>query len=163
MQKEKVLKTGINQAAWCSEQMGFPTPLGHLHSQTAYAARSASGSRGSWPSLGTHLWEYGIGFQTFCSAFSSVQFPSHNLCWLSLGRTWSVLPGQGCYSKHDSQRQKRTIPQQVPSHWMVIGSDNWKLWSNAVSQRCCICFQEKVEWLQTGNSAVFSCQKTFAI
>lgn len=31
MQKEKVLRTGINQAARCSAQMGFPAPLGHLH------------------------------------------------------------------------------------------------------------------------------------
>lgn len=81
--------------------------------------------------------------------------------WFSLGRRWSILLALGCCSKHTSQRQERSSDRfpAVGWWWGVI----IKNYGAMQCQRYCRCFQDKAEWLQTGNCAVFSCQKTFAI
>lgn len=75
--RKKLLKTGINQAAWCSEQMGFPAPLRHLCAQ---AAHSASQSHSSLLSLRTCLWEHMLAVGRFWLCFFWVCRSHHTTC-----------------------------------------------------------------------------------
>lgn len=94
MQKEKALKTGINQAARCSEQMGFPTPLGHL-TQAVWAAHGASRSHSSLPSPGMRLWEYGISFETFWLCFFKCAVPIAQPVLIFIGKDMIGPPSTG--------------------------------------------------------------------